>query len=150
MVLSFPYSPCLPFLLLRWALQGGGAVNEVMLRSLWLMNGTFEVSSLAWCPKPASPVVGVNWPVVWLSGSMPNSLTPNLVSPELGNNNLHFKTINSFPVHDDASIHCLWKLFSVTIITHTNIVNTCSLLHNKVLMILMVSMLLNNCSGTFH
>lgn len=58
-------------------------VNKVMLRSLWLMNGTFEISSLAWCPKPASPVVGVNWPVVWLFGSMPSSLTHHLVSSEL-------------------------------------------------------------------
>lgn len=38
---------------------------------LWLMNGTFEVSSLARCPKPASPVVGVNWPVVCPSGTVP-------------------------------------------------------------------------------
>lgn len=50
---------------------------EVFLR---LMNGTFEVFSLAWCPKPASPVVGVNWPVVWHSGTVPGSLPDNLVS----------------------------------------------------------------------
>ncbi|KAI9530148.1 hypothetical protein NQZ68_004165 [Dissostichus eleginoides] len=47
---------------------------------LWLMNGTFEVSSLARCPKPASPVVGVNWPVVCTSGTVPSSLPANLVS----------------------------------------------------------------------
>lgn len=47
---------------------------------LWLMNGTFEVSSLARCPKPASPVVGVNWLVVCLSGSVPSALSANLVS----------------------------------------------------------------------
>ncbi|KAI4806083.1 hypothetical protein KUCAC02_010667 [Chaenocephalus aceratus] len=47
---------------------------------LWLMNGTVEVSSLARCPKPASPVVGVNWPVVCTSGTVPSSLPANLVS----------------------------------------------------------------------
>lgn len=61
---------------------------------LWLMNGTFEVSSLARCPKPASPVVGVNWPVVCLSGSVPSSLPASLVSAATqsrSNNNLHLK-----------------------------------------------------------
>lgn len=47
---------------------------------LWLMNGTFEVFMLGLCPKPASPVFGVNWAVVWLSGSVPSSLLANLVS----------------------------------------------------------------------
>ena len=46
---------------------------------LWLMNGTFEVSSLALGLKSASPVIGVNWPVVCLSGNVPRSLSANLV-----------------------------------------------------------------------
>lgn len=47
---------------------------------LWLMNGTFEVCSLALCPRPASPVLPVNWPVVCLPGLVPGSLPANLVS----------------------------------------------------------------------
>ncbi|CAB1420042.1 unnamed protein product [Pleuronectes platessa] len=53
-------------LLSSWALQaggtGGGDAKKRTTRLsdaevfLWLMNGTSEVSSLAWCPTPASPV----------------------------------------------------------------------------------------------
>lgn len=46
---------------------------------LWLMKGTFEFSSLAQCPKPASPVVGVNWSVVPVWNRAQLSAT-NLVS----------------------------------------------------------------------
>lgn len=90
-MLSSPPSPFTPHPTSDAALQGAvrGECKKSTARLtvqqsdaevfLWLMNGTFEVSSLARSPKPASPVVGVNWPVVCLPGTMPSSLPANLV-----------------------------------------------------------------------
>lgn len=93
---------------------------------LWLMNGTFEVSSLARCPKPASPVVGVNWPVVCLSGTVPSSLPANLVSVAAQNwaritstskSSINFQHTMMYPF-------TLQKLVSNTINTYANTTNT--------------------------
>ena len=110
-----------------------------------LMNGTFEVFSLAWCPKPASPVVGVNWPVVWPSGTVPGSLPDNSLSVAAQSRatiTFHLKNHQLTPAHNDPSIHCLPKRFPDT-------TNTCSPSRRRVLALLMADELLADLSGAF-
>lgn len=118
------------------ALRRGRSDAEVFL---CLVNGTFEVSSLARRPQPASPVVGVNWPVVCRPGSVPSSLPANLLgaaAQKLSNNKPPPQNHQLTPAHNDAFIHRLPKLLSEKINTNAITTNTCSLSNPKVLALL--------------